>query len=95
MATTILMTLIFAGYAAAEVVFAEKAPKSVASMLRRKTVKVSYIKSKKGNRIEYGKRSRQKSKGYSIFQGSCSDGRYRYHVLYNKKKNNFNFRFSI
>ena len=87
MAVSFLMTLIYVIPVTAENVFAEKAPKSVASMLRRKTVKVSYIKNKKGNRIEYGKRSGQKSKGYSIFQGSCSDGRYSYHVLYNKKKN--------
>lgn len=87
MTATILMATFFAEPVTVEKAFAEKAPKPVASMLRRKTVKASYIKNKKGNRAEYGKLSGQKSKGYRIFQGSCSDGKYSYHVLYNKKKN--------
>ena len=56
----------------------------------KKQVKVLYIKNKKGKRLEYGRASRLKSKGYNIFQGSCSDGKTTYHVLYSKRKANGN-----
>ena len=52
----------------------------------KKPVRVLYVKNKKKKRIEYGRAAKHKSEGYSIFQGSCTDGRMTYHVLYNKRK---------
>ena len=56
----------------------------------KKQVRVLYIKDKDAERIEYGRASKQKSNGYSIFQGSCTDGSKTYHVLYSKRKANRN-----
>ena len=55
--------------------------------LKGKSMRVLYVKNKKGKKIEYGSASKLKSKGYSIFQGACTDGEYSYLVLFNKRKN--------
>ena len=54
--------------------------------LKGKSFKVSYIKNGSGSKIEYGRASGLKKKGYRIFQGACTDGEYAYLVLFNKKK---------
>ena len=57
-----------------------------ASLVESDTLRVKFIKDDAGDRLEFGSLSGYKSKGYSIFQGACSDGEHSYHVLYNKKK---------
>ncbi|MGI6722596.1 MAG: fibronectin type III domain-containing protein [Anaerovoracaceae bacterium] len=45
--------------------------------------KVSYNK-KRGRKLDYRKLTGQKLYGYDTFQGACSDGKYSYHIMYNR-----------
>ena len=58
---------------------------NAARLLERKSLSARFIKNSAGKRLEFGSLSGYKKKGYSVFQGACSDGEYSYHVLYNKK----------
>ena len=93
---TILIMIIWAMAIATEALSAPNAfagsakpatPSRLPALLKKKSFKVLYIKNGNKKRIEYGKKSGLRSKGYSIFQGACTDGKYSYNTLYKKKSN--------
>lgn len=51
------------------------------------TASISFLKNKKGKLYEYRKLAGQKMYGYDTFQGACSNGKYSWHVLFNRNNN--------
>ena len=54
------------------------------NVYKTKKLTVKYYKTKKGKKVNYTKRAKQVTGGYSISQGACGYGKYTYLLLYNR-----------